>query len=837
MPGAVPVTSTRALTNATLPYVLHVADAGVAQAARENPGLAKGVNVVDGKVTYQPVAEATGQPYAELFEALGVAVESAYDAVIVGGGHNGLVAAAYLARAGRSVLVLERRDHVGGAAVSERPWPGVDARLSRYSYLVSLLPRAIARGARAAASSCAGAGLLLHAAAGRHRAAGARGRAAARRAGARVLRDDRARRRRRSSRRSPSRCSRARELRARVGDDAAWEALVERPLGETLDALLRRRPRARRSSLTDALIGTFAGARRRVAAPEPLLPLPRDRQRHGRLGRAGRRHGRGHRARSRRRRAAAGAELRCGAEVTAIETDGDGAEVRCGRRRARRAGHVLANVAPARAGAAAGRAAARARRPRARSSSSTCCSRGCRGCATRRRPARGVRGHVPRQRVRHAARARPTPRPTRGRIPSLPPCEIYCHSLTDPSILGAELRARGRADADLLRAAHAGAAVPRGPARRAKARGDRGDAALARTACSPSRSRTACGARRTASRAWRRARRSSSRPSSACPAATSSTATCAWPFAEDEAEVGHAGASRPRTRERAAVRRGRAARRRRQRHPRPQRRDGRAHEADQNLTLTLESSSMAVEQQPSRGRDAARASTPSTSTTSGGRCRCTSLGMLLATINSGTLIIALPDLERALHTSILVARLGDPRLHDLLDRARAVRRAGCRTCSGASRPTSLGFVLFGLASLGAGFSGDGTELILWRIAAGHRRRVPVRQRRRARHRRVPARAARAGDGHQHDGRRRRARDRAGARRRAGRHLLALGVLVQRPVHRWSARCGRWLILRELAKPDRVRGYDIPGVITFVAGPDRARLRALARRASAAGATR
>jgi alanine dehydrogenase len=71
MPGAVPITSTYALTNATLPYVLHVADAGVAGAARENPGLAKGVNVAAGKVTYQPVAEATGQPYAELFETLG----------------------------------------------------------------------------------------------------------------------------------------------------------------------------------------------------------------------------------------------------------------------------------------------------------------------------------------------------------------------------------------------------------------------------------------------------------------------------------------------------------------------------------------------------------------------------------------------------------------------------------------------------------------------------------------------------------------------------------------------------------------------------------------------
>jgi alanine dehydrogenase len=71
MPGAVPITSTRALTNATLPYILDVADHGVAGAARANPGLAKGVNVVDGKVTYQPVADATGQPYTELFEALG----------------------------------------------------------------------------------------------------------------------------------------------------------------------------------------------------------------------------------------------------------------------------------------------------------------------------------------------------------------------------------------------------------------------------------------------------------------------------------------------------------------------------------------------------------------------------------------------------------------------------------------------------------------------------------------------------------------------------------------------------------------------------------------------
>ncbi|MEH3033468.1 MAG: NAD(P)/FAD-dependent oxidoreductase [Aeromicrobium erythreum] len=63
------------------------------------------------------------------------------DVVVLGGGHNALVAATLLARDGLRVVVLERLDQVGGAAVSARPWPEHDARLSRYSYLVSLFPR------------------------------------------------------------------------------------------------------------------------------------------------------------------------------------------------------------------------------------------------------------------------------------------------------------------------------------------------------------------------------------------------------------------------------------------------------------------------------------------------------------------------------------------------------------------------------------------------------------------------------------------------------------------------------------------------------------------------
>jgi EmrB/QacA subfamily drug resistance transporter len=96
---------------------------------------------------------------------------------------------------------------------------------------------------------------------------------------------------------------------------------------------------------------------------------------------------------------------------------------------------------------------------------------------------------------------------------------------------------------------------------------------------------------------------------------------------------------------------------------------------------------------------------------------CTSVGMLLATINSGTLIIALPDLERSLHTSLLelvwvilvymiastVLVLSAGRLSDQFGRKQAY---------------IAGFLVFAVASLGAGFSGNGTELILWRILQG-----------------------------------------------------------------------------------------------------------------------
>ena len=69
-----------------------------------------------------------------------MSTDKKYDAIVVGGGHNGLVAATYLAKAGKSVVLLEGASELGGATTSVRPFPDFDARLSRYSYLVSLLP-------------------------------------------------------------------------------------------------------------------------------------------------------------------------------------------------------------------------------------------------------------------------------------------------------------------------------------------------------------------------------------------------------------------------------------------------------------------------------------------------------------------------------------------------------------------------------------------------------------------------------------------------------------------------------------------------------------------------
>ncbi|MDQ0791921.1 NAD(P)/FAD-dependent oxidoreductase [Streptomyces sp. B1I3] len=380
-----------------------------------------------------------------------------YDAVVVGGGHNGLVAAAYLARAGQSVLVVERLGATGGAAVSTRPFPGVAARLSRYSYLVSLLPKKIVddlaldfavrrrtvssytpvvRGGRPT-------GLLVGADAEATRAsfAGLTG-------------DDReydAWRRfygmtRRVAERVfptlteplPDRAS----LRERIDDADAWRRLFEEPVGVAVEEYFTD-DLVRGIVLTDALIGTFADAH------DPSLRQNRCFLYHVIGGGTGDWDvpvgGMGALTDALAAAArAAGAEIRVRHEATRIETDGTRAEVTVrsdGAEHVVAARRVLVNASPQTLACLLGEqppAAAEGaqlkvnmlltRLPRLRDRS------------VDPRAAFAGTFHVAEGYEQLADAYRDA---VAGRLPAVPPSEIYCHSLTDPSILGPDLAARG----------------------------------------------------------------------------------------------------------------------------------------------------------------------------------------------------------------------------------------------------------------------------------------------------------------------------------------------------------------------------------------------------------
>ncbi|WP_194410702.1 phytoene desaturase family protein [Microbacterium cremeum] len=383
-----------------------------------------------------------------------------YDVVIVGGGHNALVAAAYLGRAGRSVLVLERLDHVGGAAVSERPWAGVDARLSRYSYLVSLLPRRIVddlgldiRLRRRRYSSYTpdpgdpSRGVLVDTADASATAdsfARVTGSGAeADRFSAFYARLAPAARLLFPTMTEPLR--RRREVRGLLRDDALWADLVDRPLGGMLRASLET-DIARGIALTDGLIGTFA------TADDESLRQNRCLLYHVIGGGTGDWDvpvgGMGHVTDELARAArAAGAELRTSAEVTAVSPDGH-VEIAGAAPGAVHGRLVLSGVGPtvlARllAAGGAGAAAPGAEAPEgAQLKVNMLLRRLPRLRDPHVSPEAAFAGtfHV-NETMSQLDRAHATA--SGGGIPDPLPAEIYCHSLTDPSILGAELRASG----------------------------------------------------------------------------------------------------------------------------------------------------------------------------------------------------------------------------------------------------------------------------------------------------------------------------------------------------------------------------------------------------------
>ena len=259
-----------------------------------------------------------------------------------------------------------------------------------------------------------------------------------------------------------------------MGDDAAWAALFERPIGALIDDCLDD-DAVRGVALTDALIGTFAGAH------DVDLRQNRCFLYHV-IG-----NGTGHwdvpmggmgavTAELEAAARGAGAQLRCGAEVTAIESGPEGVAVRFadagGGEHVAGAGHVLGNVAPAVLERLRGRAASEAPPEGAQLKVNLLLARLPRLRDGAVDPADAFAGtfHV---NEGYAQLERARAQAASGTLPELVPCEIYCHSLTDPSDPRPRAAGRGRADPHVLRAAPAHAAVRRRPRRRARARAGR----------------------------------------------------------------------------------------------------------------------------------------------------------------------------------------------------------------------------------------------------------------------------------------------------------------------------------------------------------------------------
>jgi phytoene dehydrogenase-like protein len=372
------------------------------------------------------------------------------DVAVVGGGHNGLVAAAYLARAGLRVVVLEARARFGGAVGSGRPFPGVDASLSRFSYLVSVLPQQLVddlgldlelRSRNVASYTPVGRGGLLV-----ERSGGAATRSSFRavtgsdqeyeawqgfhvqlnavaQAVAPTLTEP---------------LPRAGDIRARLGAQL-WAALAEQPLGAWIEQTFAD-DHVRGMLLTDALIGTFATAAEASlrqnrcflyhvignGTGEWKVPVGGMGAVAQALEQAARR---------------AGARLYTDTRVTSVEPMSTGGAVVATEDGSRwRARFVLANCAPAVLADLLGQPATE--QPEGSQTKVN--------LVLRRLPrlASGVAPEVAFAGTLHLGQGyrrlqEAHEEASAGKLPDPMPAEVYCHTLTDPTILSPELRAAG----------------------------------------------------------------------------------------------------------------------------------------------------------------------------------------------------------------------------------------------------------------------------------------------------------------------------------------------------------------------------------------------------------
>ncbi len=374
-----------------------------------------------------------------------------YDVVVVGGGHNGLTAAAYLADAGLSVLVLERLRATGGAAVSAEAFPGLGARLSRYSYLVSLLPEQIATDldlsldlrSRPTASYSPTVRENRHVGLLVEREEGEATRASFRALTGSEEEYDAWRRfyaevGNLAEVIAPTLTAplpQAHDLRAQVAPET-WACVVERPLGEVVEARFRD-DLVRGVVATDGLIGTFADLH------DPSLIQNRCFLYHligngtgewrvpvGGMGAVT--------DALERTATKRGTEVLTGATVSAIHADHDGADVvweSDGRTHSVRTRHVLSNVAPWVLRTLLGRPEVRHEKPAGAQLKINFLLSRLPRLKSGHDPEEAFAGtfHVAEE---YSALARSHAEAATGFIPTAPPGEFYCHSLTDPSILG-----------------------------------------------------------------------------------------------------------------------------------------------------------------------------------------------------------------------------------------------------------------------------------------------------------------------------------------------------------------------------------------------------------------